>query len=83
MAGSELARPAKNKLQIQSHPNGQTQVLLDEKVTQYLNEQGIFVVLSLDGRREVHDAMRPKPGGDGSYDIVLDRIKRFVKLQGR
>lgn len=53
-------------------------VLLDEKVTQYLNEQGIFVVLSLDGRREVHDAMRPKPGGDGSYDIVLDRIKSFV-----
>lgn len=53
-------------------------ILLDEKATQYLNEQGIFVVLSLDGRREVHDAMRPKPGGAGSYDIVLDRIISFV-----
>lgn len=53
-------------------------VLLDDKVTQYLNDQDIFVVLSLDGRREVHDAMRPKPGGGGSYDVVHDRIKRFV-----
>ncbi|MFX4262989.1 thioether cross-link-forming SCIFF peptide maturase [Pelotomaculum propionicicum] len=57
-------------------------VLLDEKVTQYLNEQNISVVLSLDGRREVHDAMRPKPGGAGSYDIVMDRIKSFVNSRG-
>lgn len=53
-------------------------VLLDDKVTRYLNDQDIYVVLSLDGRREVHDAMRPKPGGAGSYDLVLDRVKHFV-----
>jgi uncharacterized protein len=53
-------------------------LLLNEKVTQYLNDQNISVVLSLDGRREVHDAMRPKPGGTGSYDTVLDRIIYFV-----
>lgn len=53
-------------------------LLLDEKVAKYLNDQNISVVLSLDGRREVHDAMRPKPGGAGSYDAVLARIKHFV-----
>ena len=53
-------------------------LLLDEIVAQYLNEENISVVLSLDGRREVHDAMRPKPGGAGSYDVVLARIKDFV-----
>lgn len=53
-------------------------LLLNEEVTQYLNDHSISVVLSLDGRREVHDAMRPTPGGTGSYDVVLSRIKRFV-----
>lgn len=54
-------------------------VLLDEEVTRYLNDQNINVVLSLDGRREVHDAMRLTPGGKGSYDMVLPRIKSFLK----
>ncbi|MCL6634867.1 MAG: thioether cross-link-forming SCIFF peptide maturase [Peptococcaceae bacterium] len=57
-------------------------LLLGESVVRYLNENDIGVVLSLDGRREVHDAMRPAPGGAGSYDAVLARIKRFVESRG-
>jgi len=57
-------------------------LLLNKKVTQYLNDQHISVVLSLDGRREVHDAMRPNPSGVGSYDAVLSRIKTFVDSRG-
>jgi len=53
--------------------------LLDEKVTGYLNENGISVVLSLDGRPEVHDAMRPTPAGAGSYDVILPKIKAFTE----
>ncbi len=53
-------------------------VLLDGEMTEYLNDHNINVVLSLDGRREVHDAMRPAPGGRGSYDHILPRIKGFV-----
>ncbi|MDD2443978.1 MAG: thioether cross-link-forming SCIFF peptide maturase [Desulfotomaculaceae bacterium] len=53
-------------------------VLLNEEIGEYLNKHGINVVLSLDGRPEVHDAMRPAPGGRGSYDSILPRIKRFV-----
>lgn len=53
-------------------------LLLNENITKYLNENNISVVLSLDGRREVHDAMRPTPAGAGSYDIILPKIKAFI-----
>jgi uncharacterized protein len=53
-------------------------LLLNREVTQFLNDHKISVVLSLDGRQEVHDAMRPTPGGAGSYEAVKTRIKRFV-----
>ncbi|NPV74656.1 MAG: thioether cross-link-forming SCIFF peptide maturase [Pelotomaculum sp.] len=53
-------------------------LLLDGEIAGFLNRENISVVLSLDGRREVHDAMRPAPGGNGSYDLALARIKSFV-----
>jgi len=53
-------------------------VLLDRDVICYLKENGISVVLSLDGRREIHDAMRPFPGGRGSYDAVLSGIRSYM-----
>lgn len=54
-------------------------LLLGDEITAYLNRENISVVLSLDGRREAHDSMRPTPGGRGSYDKVLSRIKSFVE----
>lgn len=53
-------------------------LLLTPEVATYLNEQDIAVVLSLDGRPEVHDAMRVFPDGRGSYEKVLENIRRFV-----
>lgn len=53
-------------------------VLLDEKTQQYLADNNINVVLSLDGRQNVHDRMRPTPGGKGSYQRVLENIKSMV-----
>ena len=57
-------------------------MLLDEKVADWLNENNISLVLSLDGRQEVHDAMRPTISGTGSYNRVLKNFKRFVKSRG-
>lgn len=54
-------------------------LLIDEAAAETLNREGISVVLSLDGRPEVHDRMRPGPGGKGSYRAVADRICRFAK----
>lgn len=52
-------------------------VLLDEPRACFLLERGINVVLSLDGRREVHDRFRRFPDGSGSYDRVLANARRF------
>lgn len=57
-------------------------LLLDEAAAETLNREGVSVVLSLDGRPEVHDRMRPAPGGKGSYRETADRIARFAAGRG-
>ena len=54
-------------------------ILLDEKISAWLNENNISLVLSLDGRKKIHDAMRPDISGRGSYDRVLKNFKRLVE----
>jgi uncharacterized protein len=53
-------------------------VLLNEEVQNYLEQEEISVVLSLDGRPEVHDRMRPYADGRGSYAKVTPLIKQFA-----
>ncbi len=57
-------------------------LLLDEDATKFLNEEMENVVLSLDGRKEVHDAVRRTVNGKGSFDAVISKIKRFVRSRG-
>ena len=57
-------------------------VLLNEETAKYLNEEMENVVLSIDGRREVHDGVRKTVNGKGSYDVIIENIKNFVKMRG-
>ena len=57
-------------------------VLLDDEVTDFLNREMHNVVLSLDGRREVHDRFRKTYAGEGSYDTVVPKFQRFVGRRG-
>ncbi|MBR3747498.1 MAG: thioether cross-link-forming SCIFF peptide maturase, partial [Selenomonadaceae bacterium] len=57
-------------------------MLLDEKISAWLNENNISLVLSLDGRKEIHDAMRPDISGRGSYSRVLKNFQRVVNERG-
>jgi uncharacterized protein len=52
--------------------------LLDNEIMNFLNENNISLVLSLDGRKEVHDRMRQCITGDGSYDDAVENIKKAV-----
>lgn len=52
---------------------------LTEEIERFLNEENISLVLSLDGRKEVHDNMRPMISGKGSYDPVVRNMKRAVQ----
>ena len=57
-------------------------VLLDDETTEFLNREMSNVVLSLDGRPEVHDRFRRDYAGRGSYDLILPKFKRFVEARG-
>ncbi len=54
-------------------------VLLDDEVIGFCNREMANVVLSLDGRREVHDQMRPFRKGAGSYDLVVPKFQKFAE----
>ncbi|MBN2558431.1 MAG: thioether cross-link-forming SCIFF peptide maturase [Clostridia bacterium] len=53
--------------------------ILDDESCGFINEHMDNVVLSLDGRKEVHDRFRKYPGGRGSYDDILPNIKKIVE----
>lgn len=57
-------------------------VLLDDDVTDFLNREMNNVVLSLDGRKEVHDQFRRDYAGNGSYDRIVPNFQRFVEKRG-
>lgn len=54
-------------------------ILLNDETIAYLNDNHISLVLSLDGRKEVHDRMRPNIGGKGSYEQALKNFKKTVR----
>ena len=57
-------------------------VLLDEEICEYLNKEMVNVVLSIDGRKCVHDTARITSQGTGSYEAVLDGAKLMRKIRG-
>lgn len=57
-------------------------VLLDDEVTEFANRECHNVVLSLDGRKEVHDRLRKTVNGQGSYDVIVPKFQEFVKKRG-
>ena len=57
-------------------------VLLTDEIADFLNREMNNVVLSLDGRPEVNDAMRPNAGGKGSYAGIVPKYQRFVAKRG-
>ncbi|MCI8506525.1 MAG: thioether cross-link-forming SCIFF peptide maturase [Lachnospiraceae bacterium] len=58
-------------------------MLLNDDVTEFVNREMANVVLSIDGRKEVNDRMRPTRNGKGSsYDIIMPKFKKFAKERG-
>jgi len=52
-------------------------VLLNDEIIEFANKEMSNVVLSIDGRKEVHDHIRPFRNGKGSYDLI---VPKFIKL---
>ena len=57
-------------------------MLVDDDVIDFANKEMSNVVLSLDGRKEVHDRYRVDYRGRGSYDTIVPKFQKFVKARG-
>lgn len=58
-------------------------VLLSDEVMEFANKEMSNVVLSVDGRPEIHNMMRPTPNGKASYDIIMPRFLKLAKLRNQ
>ncbi len=58
-------------------------VLLNDEIMEFCNREMGNVVLSMDGRKEVHDHMRPFRNGSGSYDLVVPKFQKFADSRGQ
>lgn len=58
-------------------------MLLDDEVMEFLNKEMSNVVISLDGRKEVNDRMRPRRGGQGSYDVIVPKFKKLAESRNQ
>lgn len=57
-------------------------VLVDEEVIEFANKEMHNVVMSIDGRREVHDHLRKDYQGNGSYDVIVPKFQKFAQMRG-
>lgn len=71
--GRSLEEANNKKFRFTLTTNG---VLLNDDILEFANKEMSNLVLSLDGRKEIHDMMRPRRGGQGSYDEI---VPKFVK----
>lgn len=53
-------------------------ILLDKEITDFIIEENISIILSLDGRPETNDKNRITPEGKGTYDLILPNFKKMV-----
>ena len=57
-------------------------MLIDDDVIDFCNKEMSNVVLSLDGRKEVHDRFRKDYQGRGSYDVIVSKFQELVRRRG-
>ena len=57
-------------------------VLVDDEVIDWANRECSNVVLSLDGRKEIHDRFRVDYAGNGSWEKIVPKFQRFVEKRG-
>ena len=57
-------------------------MLIDDDVIDFANREMSNVVLSLDGRREIHDRYRVDYAGNGSFDKIVPKFQKLVEARG-
>lgn len=78
--GRSLEEPNHKKFRFTLTTNG---VLLNDEMMEFVNKEMGNIVLSVDGRKEVHDKMRPLAGGQGSYDWIIPKFKKVAESRNQ
>ena len=78
--GRSLEEPYHKKFRFTLTTNG---VLLNDEILEFANKEMANSVLSIDGRKEVHDFMRPHRGGQGSYDEIVPKYIRVAETRNQ
>ncbi|NLX83141.1 MAG: thioether cross-link-forming SCIFF peptide maturase [Clostridiales bacterium] len=73
--GRELEKKHNKVFRFTLTTNG---VLLDDEMMDFCNQEMQNVVLSLDGRQQVHDHFRVDRSGKGSYELIVPKFQEFV-----
>lgn len=78
--GRSLETPNKKKFRFTLTTNG---VLLNDEILEFANKEMANIVLSIDGRKETHDMMRPFRGGQGSYDMIVPKFQKVAESRNQ
>ena len=77
--GRSQEEPCHKKFRFTLTTNG---MLVNDEVIDFCNKEMHNVVMSLDGRKEVHDRLRRTVGGKGSYDVIVPKFQEFAARRG-
>lgn len=78
--GRSLEKEHNKKFRFTLTTNG---VLLNDEILEFANREMGNIVLSIDGRKEVNDRMRPFRGGQGSYDLIVPKFQKVAESRNQ
>ncbi len=78
--GRSLEGPKNKKFRFTLTTNG---ILFDDDMLEFVNREMSNLVLSIDGRKEVNDRMRPLRGGQGSYDRIVTKYQKIAESRNQ
>lgn len=78
--GRSLEKEHNKKFRFTLTTNG---MLLNDEIREFANKEMGNVVLSIDGRKEVNDRMRPFRGGQGSYDVIVPKFQQVAESRNQ
>ena len=78
--GRSLEKPNNKKFRFTLTTNG---ILLNDEILEFVNKEMGNIVLSIDGRKEVHDRMRPFRNGKGSYDLIVPKFQKLAESRNQ
>ncbi len=78
--GRSIEKEHNKKFRFTLTTNG---ILMNDEILEFANKEMGNIVLSIDGRKEVNDRMRPLRGGQGSYDIIVPKFKHVAESRNQ